>query len=100
LAVRIISRGKLRDFWQASEDSEQPLKSWYQEVKKADWKAPHDVKAMYGNASVIGHSRIVFNIGGNKYRLIVEFNYNRQIAFIRFIDTHAAYDKVEAETVR
>lgn len=98
--MRVIARPTLERFWKAYKDAEQPLKAWYQEARKADWKDPHDVKAMYGKASVIGNSRIVFNIGGNKYRLIVQFNYHRQIALIRFIGTHAEYDKIDAETVR
>jgi mRNA interferase HigB len=97
--VRVIARPRLANFWKEYGDAEQPLKAWYQEAKKAPWTAPHDVKRMYGNASVIGNSRIVFNIGGNKYRLVVEFNYRRQIAFLRFIGTHAQYDAIDAETV-
>lgn len=98
--MRVIARPTLERFWKAYPDSEQSLKAWYQEARKADWKDPHAVKDMYGNASVIANSRIVFNIGGNKYRLIVQFNYPRQIALIRFIGTHAEYDKIDAETVR
>jgi mRNA interferase HigB len=99
LAVRVIARPTLENFWKAYADAEQPLKAWYQETRKADWKDPHEVKAMYGKASVIGGSRIVFNIGGNKYRLVVKFNYHRQIAYIRFIGTHPQYDAINAESV-
>jgi mRNA interferase HigB len=99
LAVRVIARPALERFWRAYEDAEQPLRAWFHEAKKASWKDPHEVKAMYGKASVIGGSRIVFNIGGNKYRLVVKFNYRRQIAYIRFIGTHAQYDAINAETV-
>lgn len=89
----------MRTFCEVNADSEQPLKSWFREVEVADWQTPHEVKAQYGNASVIGDSRIVFNIAGNKYRLIVKFNYPYRIGYIRFIGTHAAYDEIDAESV-
>jgi len=97
--VRIIKRGTLRSFWEINRDCEEPLKAWYKEAKAADWKTPHDVKAMYRNASVIGDSRIVFNISGNNYRLIVKFNYSYRVGYIRFIGTHAEYDRINAEAI-
>ena len=97
--MRIIAISTLRNFWLINRDAEEPLKSWYREVKSADWATPHQVKAMYRNASVIGDNRIVFNIAGNKYRLIVKFNYPYRIAYVRFIGTHAEYDRIDAEEV-
>lgn len=97
--MRIISRRTLREFWNIYQDSEEPLKAWFQEATHADWANPHDVKAMYGNASVIGDGRIVFNIAGNKYRLIVWFNFPYRIGYIRFVGTHAEYDGIDAENV-
>lgn len=97
--MRIVAIGTLRRFWEANKDAEEPLKAWFQEAKSADWTTPHKVKAMFRNASVIGDSRVVFNIAGNKYRLIVKFNYSYQIGFIRFIGTHADYDRIDAENV-
>ncbi len=97
--MRIISRRILREFWNIYPDSEEPLKAWFQEATHADWANPHDVKAMYGNASVIGDGRIVFNIAGNKYRLIVWFNFPYRIGYIRFVGTHAEYDGIDAENV-
>lgn len=97
--MRIIKRASLKDFWETNADAEQLLKSWFSEVKAADWESPHDVKALYGNASVIGNNRIVFNIAGNKYRLIVKFNYPYRIGYIRFIGTHAEYDAIDAEAI-
>ena len=97
--MRIIARGTLRDFWINNADSEQPLKAWFNEANAADWANPHDVKAQYRNASVIGDCRIVFNIAGNKYRLIVKFNYPYRVGYIRFIGTHAEYDAIDAEAV-
>lgn len=97
--MRIISRRTLREFWNIYPDAEEPLKAWFQEATHADWANPHDVKAMYGNASVIGDGRIVFNIAGNKYRLIVWFNFPYRIGYIRFVGTHAEYDGIDAENV-
>lgn len=97
--MRVLKRSTLRDFWERHPDAEQPLKEWFQEVRRADWQNPHDVKARYRNASVIGHSRVVFNIAGNRYRLVVAFNYPYRIAFIRFVGTHAEYDRIDVETV-
>ncbi len=97
--MRIISRRTLREFWNIYPDSEEPLKAWFQEATHADWANPHDVKALYGNASVIGDGRIVFNIAGNKYRLIVWFNFPYRIGYIRFVGTHAEYDGIDAENV-
>ncbi len=97
--MRIISRRTLREFWNIYPDSEESLKAWFQEATHADWANPHDVKALYGNASVIGDGRIVFNIAGNKYRLIVWFNFPYRIGYIRFVGTHAEYDGIDAENV-
>ena len=97
--VRIIARGTLRDFWSDHTDAEGPLKAWYREAELADWSSPHAVKGRYRHASVIGDNRIVFNIAGNRYRLIVKFNYSYRMAYIRFIGTHAAYDEIDAETI-
>lgn len=97
--MRIIKKGTLRDFWESHQDAEEPLKAWYREAKAANWKTPHDVKAMYGNASVVSDNRIVFNIAGNKYRLVVKFNYPYRVGYIRFIGTHAEYDKIDVEGI-
>ena len=97
--MRIIAVRTLRSFWAVNGDAEEPLKAWYREAKAAGWDTPHDVKASYGNASVIGDNRIVFNIAGNKYRLIVKFNYPYRIGYVRFIGTHAEYDAIDVETI-
>ena len=97
--MRIISRGTLRGFWEGHADAEQPLKAWFHEAEVADWQRPQDVKDQYGNASVIRGNRIVFNIAGNKYRLIVKFNYPYRVGYIRFVGTHADYDEIDAESV-
>ncbi len=99
--MRIIALRTIRSFWEVARfrDSEQPLKSWYAIARRADWNAPQDVKEQFGNASIIGNNRVVFNIAGNKYRLIVQFNYPYRVGYVRFIGTHAQYDLVNAETV-
>ncbi len=99
--MRIISKKKLKEFWEEPKyrDSEQALRAWYTEAKKARWKSTNDIKKMYKNASFIGNNRIVFNIKGNKYRLIVAIRYEFQLIFIRFIGTHEQYDKVNAKEV-
>jgi len=97
--VRIIAISTLRHFWAIHVDAEEPIKAWYQEARAADWATPHQAQAMYRNASILGDSRIVFNIAGNKYRLIVKFNYPFRIGYVRFIGTHAEYDRINAEEV-
>jgi mRNA interferase HigB len=97
--MRIIAVGTLRDFWEKNPDVEQPLKAWYDEAKAAEWRTPADVKAQYGNASIVANNRVVFNIKGNDYRLIVSIAYKTGIIFIKFIGTHAEYDKVDAAAV-
>jgi mRNA interferase HigB len=90
---RILSQKTLREFWEKHPASEQHLKTWYDTARKSDWRTPHDIKATYGNASIVGDNRVVFNIKGNDYRLIVKFNFERSWAFILFIGTHSEYDK-------
>jgi mRNA interferase HigB len=99
--MRIISRKALREFWERREyaDAEQPLKAWFQEASKADWVSPAAVKNAYGNASIVGGSRVVFNIGGNKYRLVVKVNYPYRVIYVRFIGTHRQYDQIDVTEV-
>jgi len=96
---RIIAKSTLREFWENHTDSEQYLKTWYDTTRKATWLSPNDVKQTYITASILKNSRVVFNIKGNSYRLVVKFNYEKQWAFIRFIGTHDEYDKIDADTV-
>jgi mRNA interferase HigB len=99
--VRIISRRTLREFWdqRSHRDAEQPLRAWFSEVRRAAWRAPADIKAGYRSASFVGGDRVVFNIGGNKYRLVVAVKYSAQLVFIRFIGTHVEYDDIDAGEV-
>ncbi len=97
--MRIIARRTLREYWEKHPSAEQALKSWFREASGADWNGPEDVKRRYRHASIVGGNRVIFNICGNKYRLIVQINYSFKIVYVRFVGTHAAYDKVNAETV-
>lgn len=97
--MRVIAKKTLRDFWEKHEDCEEQLKSWYHEAENALWTSPHQIKKQYPSASILVDNRVVFNIKGNKYRLIVRTNYDYGILWIRFIGTHAAYDKIDANTI-
>ncbi|HZL08992.1 MAG TPA: type II toxin-antitoxin system HigB family toxin [Prolixibacteraceae bacterium] len=97
--MRVIAKKTLRDFWEKQTDSEQQLKTWYKEASKANWKTPIEIKDEYTKASILKSGRVVFNICGNKYRLITDINYDRQWVFIRFIGTHSEYDKVDADKI-
>jgi mRNA interferase HigB len=97
--MRIIALGTLREFWHRHPDAEIPLRSWYAAASRAEWRSPADVKAAYRNASFVANNRIVFNIKGNDYRLVVAAHYNRRMMFIRFIGTHREYDKIDAANI-
>jgi len=96
---RIFAKSTLRQFWERHADSEQYLKTWYDTAMSANWKSPNDVKQFYASASILKNGRVVFNIKGNSYRLVVKFNFEKQWAFIRFIGTHAEYDRIDADNV-
>lgn len=92
--MRVISRRKLREFWERHPDAESPLSAWFREAERDRWTKPADVKAKYRNASFVG-DRVVFNIKGNDYRLIVRVDYPHQIVFVRFVGTHKDYDALD-----
>lgn len=98
--MRIISVKKLKDFWESGfADAEQPLKVWYQICKQTDFLNPNAIKYSFPSASFINNNRVVFNISGNKYRLVVHIRYDIQIMYIRFIGTHAKYDRINVKEV-
>ncbi len=97
--MRIISKKVLREFWEKYSDSQQQLKSWYKENSNAEWKNTKNIKNEYPSASFLRDNRVVFNIKGNKYRLIVKINYDYHMVWIRFIGTHAEYDKIDATNI-
>ncbi|MCW3173511.1 type II toxin-antitoxin system HigB family toxin [Shewanella subflava] len=99
--MRVLSRAILREFWEQPKyaDSESALKVWHYEAKHANWQTPQDIKALYRNASFVGNNRVVFNIHGNKYRLITAINYKFSMVYVRFVGTHAEYDRIDATTI-
>lgn len=97
--MRIIAKRKLREFWERQANAEEPLLAWYREVLKEDWDTPAKVKEKYRNASMIGGNRVVFNIKGNDYRLIVRINYPARIVYVRFVGTHAEYDAIDVQEI-
>ncbi len=97
--MRIISRKALREFWEKHPDTRQSLQAWYADVKRANWGSPSDIKRTYRNASIIANNRVIFNIKGNRYRVIVAVQYEFGIVYIRFVGTHSEYDTVDAATI-
>ena len=97
--MRVIAKRTLRQFWEKHSQAEQPLRSWHAIAAKADWSSPSDVKASYRTASIVGNHRAVFDIGGNKYRLVVRIDYEHRIVFVRFVGTHGEYDRIDASMV-
>lgn len=97
--MRIISIKTLKDYWQKEPEAEEELKAWYSEAKNTTWKTPADIKEKYRNASILKAGRVVFNICGNKYRLVVWINYQYSMVYIRFIGTHKEYDKIDAGSI-
>ncbi|PHS67297.1 MAG: addiction module toxin RelE [Flavobacterium sp.] len=97
--MRVIAKRTIRNFWIKHADSEQQLTSWYRETEKAEWSSINELKTEYPNASILKDNKIIFNIKGNNYRLIVKFNFEFQICWIRFIGTHAEYDKINANEI-
>jgi mRNA interferase HigB len=92
--MRIISRKALKEFWATHPDAEGPLEAWFREVLHATWKTPAELKAQYRSASVLNDKLVIFNIAGNKYRLAVRIFFDAQIVYIRFVGTHAEYDRM------
>ena len=97
--LRIVAKKILREFWEIHPDCEQQLKTWYEETGKATWISPNDIKKDYPSASILKDNRVVFNIKGNHYRLIIKINYDYQMIWIRFIGTHKEYDNIDAQNI-
>ncbi len=97
--MRVFTQRTLREFWERHADAEQPLREWHRVVKNADWASPADMRAIYPSASVIAGNRVVFNIKGNTYRLVTEIVYHRRRVYVRFIGSHAEYDRINAAEV-
>ena len=99
--MRVIALSTLKRFCEGKlhADAREPLLAWYRHALKADWRAPADVKRDFGTASILRDGRVVFNVGGNKFRLVVWINYPYRVIYVRFIGTHAQYDRIDAQTV-
>jgi mRNA interferase HigB len=97
--MRIIAVSTLRKFWEKHPDAETPLRAWYALAGRADWATPADIKAAYGNASFTANNRVVFNIEGNAYRLVLAIRYDRGLMYVRFIGTHREYDRLDPTTI-
>jgi len=97
--MRIISRRTLRSFWEKHPDSRLQLETWYHDVHQADWNSPSDIKTTYQSASFLANNRVVFNIKGNRYRLVVVIVYQHGVVYIRFVGTHEEYDQIDATTI-
>ena len=100
--MHTLAKSKLRLFWESNpsySDAELPLTEWFRHMEKATYITPQEIKAEFGTASILKGGRVVFNIGGNKYRLIVAVDYERQLMFVRFVGTHKQYDAINAETI-
>ncbi len=97
--MRVVAKKLIREFWERHADAEEQLKTWHKEASKASWMSPSGIKEEYAKASILKGGRVVFDICGNKYRLVVDINYQRQWVFIRFIGTHSDYNKIDANTI-
>ena len=98
-AVKVVGRKILEDFKKKHADARAQLDAWLAETEDAEWESPNDIKARYASASFLGDNRVIFNIGGNKFRLIVHVNYDYGIVFIKFVGTHSEYNRIDPETV-
>jgi len=97
--MRVIAKKILREFWEIHPNSEQQLKAWFRETESAEWKNPNQIKQMYPSSSILNNNRIVFNIKGNTYRLVVKINYEYRMVWIRFVGIHSEYDKIDATKI-
>lgn len=97
--MRVFARKTLREYWTKHSDTEETLKAWFSEAEHAQWESPADITKNYPHASILPNNRVVFNIKGNNYRLVVKINYDYGQVFIRFVGTHAEYDKIDATTI-
>lgn len=97
--MRVIAISTLRAFWNKHSDAQTPLMAWYALASRSQWRSPSDIKEAYRNASFTANNRVVFNIKGNDYRLVVLVRYDKGLLFVKFVGTHAQYDKIDASTV-
>lgn len=97
--MRVVAKSTLREFWLLHPDAEGALNTWYEDAERANWKSPDDTRRIYASTSFLANNRVVFNIRGNHYRLVVQIHYNTQIVYVRFVGTHADYDKTDIKSI-
>jgi mRNA interferase HigB len=97
--MRVFSKKILREYWEKHAGAKAGLQAWYEDALRVEWPSPADIKRTHANASIIADNRVVFNIQGNAYRLVVKIHYDRGYVYVRFVGSHAEYDKIDAETV-
>ena len=99
--MRVIAKRSLQAFWvrDGCRDAKAPLEAWHEEALRSKWTSPHSIKSHFASASFVGRHRVVFNVGGNKYRLVVEMQYQAGIVWVKFVGTHAQYDRIDVESV-
>jgi mRNA interferase HigB len=97
--MRIIAKSSLREFWEKHPDAEEALQAWYDDADRSRWQSPTAIRMVYASDSFLANNRVVFNIRGNHYRLVTHIHYNTQIVYIRFVGTHAEYDRIDALTI-
>lgn len=100
--MRVIALSTLRQFWSGQlgrDDAREATLAWYRRVLSADWSSPAELKADFGTASILRDGRVVFNIAGNRYRIVAWVNYPYRVLYVRFIGTHAQYDRIDAQTI-
>ena len=94
--MQIHTKRTLSEFWQRHRNAEPELDEWHRAVQRARWTTPADVRSQYADASILRNNRVIFNIKGNAYRLVVEIDYDNEVVYIRFVGTHAQYDRINA----
>lgn len=97
--MRVIAKKILREFWEKHPDCQEQLKAWHREATRANWYSPRDITKDYPSASIIEDNRVIFNIKGNHYRLVVKINYDYGQVWVRFIGTHSEYDRVDVKKI-
>ncbi|GAB0116385.1 type II toxin-antitoxin system HigB family toxin [Acidisoma sp. 7E03] len=97
--MQVIALRMFRDFWEKHPGAESPLRAWHALVSKADWSGPADIRRMFGTADFGGDNRVIFDIGGNNYRLVVHVAYRHHRVLVKFVGLHKDYDRIDPETV-
>ena len=97
--MRVITKRVLREFWEKHADVRPQLQAWLENAERSEWNEPRDIQKIYGDDAVLPGNRAVFNIRGNRYRLVAKIHYNTGIVYIRFIGTHAEYDRIDVHQI-